>query len=246
LLTEGLASLDARAATVRGGKGFAYARLEEPVLCTAGETMAGIIADEAGQDTSCGFVGGYCMETLSLGPAFLAGLEDPGGVGPKFTVVMGAYQDTAGMSIVSEDLPHEFGPRRKSIPLASARVTRNTAVKDQRGLPAVDVWFEDYVTTSREQTATAGPTCSRGGRCGRGAPHPAVPRGPQPGHLPAERASRGRGGRHVGAGHDVPGLFIRDGSQMTVGGAANPSLTIVPLAIRQAESIADLPGKGGL
>jgi hypothetical protein len=33
---------------------------------------------------------------------------------------------------------------------------------------------------------------------------------------------------------------------MTVGGAANPSLTIVPLAIRQAESIADRLGKGGL
>jgi choline dehydrogenase-like flavoprotein len=49
-----------------------------------------------------------------------------------------------------------------------------------------------------------------------------------------------------GQAHDVPGLFISDGSQMTTGGAANPSLTIVALAIRQAEFIADQLGKGAL
>jgi choline dehydrogenase-like flavoprotein len=33
-------------------------------------------------------------------------------------------------------------------------------------------------------------------------------------------------------------LFISDGSQFTTGGAENPTLTIVALAIRQAEFIA--------
>jgi choline dehydrogenase-like flavoprotein len=40
-----------------------------------------------------------------------------------------------------------------------------------------------------------------------------------------------------GQTHDVPNLFISDGSQFTTGGAANPTLTIVTLAIRQAEYI---------
>jgi choline dehydrogenase-like flavoprotein len=42
-----------------------------------------------------------------------------------------------------------------------------------------------------------------------------------------------------GRAHDVPNLFVSDGSQFTTGAAANPTLTIVALAIRQAEHIVD-------
>ncbi|MNL62807.1 6'''-hydroxyparomomycin C oxidase [compost metagenome] len=38
--------------------------------------------------------------------------------------------------------------------------------------------------------------------------------------------------------HEVPNLFISDGSQFTTSAAENPTLTIVSLAIRQAEYIA--------
>jgi choline dehydrogenase-like flavoprotein len=41
-----------------------------------------------------------------------------------------------------------------------------------------------------------------------------------------------------GQTHDIPNLFVSDGSQFTTGGAENPTLTIVALAIRQAEYIA--------
>lgn len=37
--------------------------------------------------------------------------------------------------------------------------------------------------------------------------------------------------------HDVNNLFISDGSQLTTGAAENPTLTIVTLAIRQADYI---------
>ena len=47
-----------------------------------------------------------------------------------------------------------------------------------------------------------------------------------------------------GEAHDVPGLYVSDGSVMTTGGAANPTLTIVALAIRQAEHIAEQMGAG--
>jgi choline dehydrogenase-like flavoprotein len=39
--------------------------------------------------------------------------------------------------------------------------------------------------------------------------------------------------------HDVPNLFVSDGSVFTSSAAPNPTLTIVALAIRQAEHIAD-------
>jgi len=41
-----------------------------------------------------------------------------------------------------------------------------------------------------------------------------------------------------GQAHDVKNLFVSDGSQFTSGAACNPTLTIVALAIRQADHIA--------
>jgi choline dehydrogenase-like flavoprotein len=47
-----------------------------------------------------------------------------------------------------------------------------------------------------------------------------------------------------GQTHDVGNLFISDGSQFTTGAAENPTLTIVALAVRQADYIADQMNKG--
>jgi choline dehydrogenase-like flavoprotein len=49
-----------------------------------------------------------------------------------------------------------------------------------------------------------------------------------------------------GRAHDVPNLFVSDGSVMTTGGSANPTLTIVALAIRQGEHIAREISAGAL
>jgi choline dehydrogenase-like flavoprotein len=49
-----------------------------------------------------------------------------------------------------------------------------------------------------------------------------------------------------GQTHDIANLFISDGSQFTTGAAENPTLTIVTLALRQADYIADQLGKGNL
>jgi choline dehydrogenase-like flavoprotein len=47
-----------------------------------------------------------------------------------------------------------------------------------------------------------------------------------------------------GQSHDVPNLFVSDGSQFTTGAAENPTLTIVTLAIRQADYISEQMSKG--
>jgi choline dehydrogenase-like flavoprotein len=216
--------------------GSVYARFEEPVHMYRGETMAGIIADEARQDTSRGFVGGYYMETLSLGPAFLAAFADPGAWGPGFTEVMDAYRNTAGMWIVGEDLPQETN-----------RVTLNASVTDQWGLPAADVWFEDHPNDVAMRTHGYSRADLLYEAVGAVGVH----------HTPPYPATHNLGTCRLsarpedgvadkwGQAHDVPGLFISDGSQMTSGAAANPSLTIVALAIRQAEYIADQLAKSG-
>ncbi len=43
-----------------------------------------------------------------------------------------------------------------------------------------------------------------------------------------------------GQSHDVANLFVSDGSQFTTGGAENPTLTIVALALRQAYRAGDV------
>ena len=42
-----------------------------------------------------------------------------------------------------------------------------------------------------------------------------------------------------GQTHDMPNLFVSDGSAFSSSAAANPTLTIVALAIRQADHIAE-------
>jgi len=222
---------------MRHTTGSVYARFEEPVRMYRGETMAGIVADEARQDTSRGFAGGYYMETLSLGPAFLASFVEPGSWGREFTELMDAYENTAGLWIVGEDMPQETN-----------RVTLNTADQDQWGLPIPDVHFDDHpndVAMREHGYQRADLLYEAVGAVGthHTPPYPAT-------HnlgtcRMSERPEDGVVDRW-GQAHDVPGLFVSDGSQMTTGAAANPTLTIVALAIRQAEHIADGLGKGDL
>ena len=49
-----------------------------------------------------------------------------------------------------------------------------------------------------------------------------------------------------GQTHDIGNLFVSDGSQFTTGAAENPTLTIVALAIRQADFIAGELSRGNI
>ena len=57
--------------------GSVYAAFEKSVHMYRGTTMAGIIRDEAGNNPKRGFVGGYEMETLSIGLPFMAAFLNP-------------------------------------------------------------------------------------------------------------------------------------------------------------------------
>lgn len=222
---------------MRHTTGSVYARFDSPVHMYRGETMAGIVADEARLDTSRGFAGGYYMETLSLGPAFLAAFAEPGSWGPEFTEILAAYENTAGMWVVGEDMPQE-----------SNRVTLNPALQDQWGLPAPDVHFQDHPNDVAMREHGYGRADLMYEAVGATGTHHTPPY-PATHNLGTCRMSERPEDGVVdqwGQAHDVPGLFVSDGSVMTTGAAANPTLTIVALAIRQAEHIADSLGKGEL
>ena len=217
--------------------GSMYARFEKPVHMYRGETMAGIIADEQPHNPSRGFVGGYYMETLALGPSFLASFIEPGAWGEDFTEMMDAYANTAGMWIVGEDMPQ-----------TSNRITLSDSVKDKWGLPVANVNYDDHANDISMRTYAyekAEALYKAAGAIGahRTPPYPSTH---NLGSLRMSELPKDGVLNRWGCAHDVKNLFVSDGSVMTTGGAANPTLTIVALAIRQAEYIAKSLNAGDL
>ena len=210
--------------------GSVYAAFDRPVHMFRGTTMAGVIQDEAVNDAARGFVGGYEMETLSLGVPFMAAFLDPGAWGRDFTRKMDNYPNMAGMWLVGEDMPQ-----------ATNRVTLHATEKDKFGLPIPNVHFDDHPN----DIAMRSHAFRQGGSVYHAAGAREVyetPPYPSTHNLGTNRMSEKPGDGVVnkhGQTHDIKNLFISDGSQFTTGGAENPTLTIVTLAIRQADYIAD-------
>jgi choline dehydrogenase-like flavoprotein len=215
--------------------GAVYAIMPGEVNLHRGTQMAGIIKDESYHKPERGFVAGYELETL---PAFgfpgFAAYAKPGGWGRAYARDIEAYRFAAGLWIVGEDMPQEKN-----------RITLDGTMKDRHGLPVAHVHHEDHVNdkamrehawkqseaiysaVGARKVYTRGPFSSTHnlGTCRQSA-------------KPADGVCNA-----FGQTHDVENLFISDGSQFTSSAAENPTLTIVALAIRQADHIAQLMGK---
>jgi choline dehydrogenase-like flavoprotein len=142
---------------------------------------------------------------------------------------MDHYTQMAGMWLVGEDMPRE-----------SNRITLNTNVKDKWGNPVPNVHFDDHPNdvAMRNHAFGQGERVYRAAgaiRTFRTPPYPSTHNlgTCRMGAKPSDSVCNA-----YGQTHDVANLFISDGSQFTTGGAENPTLTIVTLAIRQAEYIA--------
>ncbi len=217
--------------------GSVYAVFEKPVKMWRGTTMAGIISDEAGHDPSRGFVGGYEMETLALGLPFMAAFLDPGAWGREFTSALDSYENMAGMWLVGEDMPQETN-----------RVTLNHSVKDQYGLPVPNVHFDDHPNdiAMRNHAYRQGTAVYEAVGATRTFPTPPYPSTHNLGTNRMSENPRDGVVDRWGRTHDIPNLFISDGSVFTTGAAENPTLTIIALAIRQGDYIAGELSKGNL
>ena len=217
--------------------GSVYATFEKPVRMWRGTTMAGIIQDEARHDPSRGFVGGYELETLALGLPFMAAFLDPGSWGREFTTALDSYENMAGMWIVGEDMPQETN-----------RVTLNHDVKDQFGMPVANVHFDDHPNdiAMRNHAYKQGIAVYEAVGATRTFPTPPYPSTHNLGTNRMSENPRDGVVNKWGRTHDIENLFVSDGSQFTTGAAENPTLTIVALAIRQAEHIAGELSRGNL
>ena len=215
---------------MRHTTGSVYGVFERPVHMYRGTTMAGIVRDEARHDTSRGFAGGYELETLSLGVPFMAAFLDPGAWGRSFTSAMDGYANMAGMWIVGEDMAQETN-----------RVTLDPVAKDKNGMPVASVHFDDHPNdvAMRAHANRQGSAIYQAVGATRVFPTPPYPSTHNLGTNRMSAEAKDGVVNKWGQTHDVKNLFVSDGSQFTSGAACNPTLTIVALAIRQADAIAD-------
>ena len=217
--------------------GSVYGVFDKPVKMWRGTTMAGIVSDELKFDPKRGFVGGYELETLSLGLPFMAAFLDPGAWGREFTTAIDSYANMAGMWIVGEDMPQEKN-----------RVTLHKSAKDKWGSPVPDVYFDDHPNDVAMRNHAYKQGSAIYDSVGATRTFPTTPY-PSTHNLGTSRMSeKPRDGvvNKWGQTHDIKNLFISDGSQFTTGAAENPTLTIVALAIRQAEYIAEQMSKSAI
>ncbi|MEO8629227.1 MAG: GMC family oxidoreductase [Betaproteobacteria bacterium] len=211
--------------------GGAYAIMPGPVYMHRGTQMAGIVRDEDGFKPERGFAGGYELETIpAFGMPGFPSYAKPGGWGREYAQDIERYRNAAGLWIVGEDLPQE-----------SNRIALDAKVKDKNGMPVANVHYLDHPNdtamrnhawkqsvalyeaagATKVYTRMPFPSTHNMGTCRQSA-------------APKDGVCNG-----FGQTHDIGNLYISDGSQFTSSAAENPTLTIVALAIRQAESIAD-------
>jgi choline dehydrogenase-like flavoprotein len=187
-----------------------------------------VIEDEVLNDPRRGFVGGYRIElvTLDLPTLPLVGL--PYGWGRDFTSVIEDYRNMAGMFINGEDMPR-----------SGNRITLNPDVKDAFDLPVAHLHVDEHDNDRAMRKHAQGQMSRMYEAIGA----KRVILGPTPpathNLCTARMSADPREGvtNAWGQAHDVKNLFISDGSALTTPGAANPTLTIVALALRQAEYI---------
>lgn len=219
---------------MRHTTGSVYAVFDKPVHMYRGTTMAGIVKDESRNDPSRGFVGGYELETLSLGVPFMAAFLNPGGWGRDFTWFMDRYDHMAGLWIVGEDMPQETN-----------RVTLNSDVKDSHGMPVANVHFDDHENdvAMRKHAYKQGTAIYDAVGSIKSFKTPPYPSTHNLGTNRMSAEAKDGVVNKWGQSHDIKNLFVSDGSQFTTGASENPTLTIVALAIRQADHVAKLMAK---
>jgi choline dehydrogenase-like flavoprotein len=211
--------------------GAAYAIMPGEVNMHRGTQMAGIVTDESRHDTRRGFVGGYELETI---PAFgfpgFPAYAKPGGWGREYADSIEKYRNSAGLWIVGEDMPQETN-----------RVTLHPTIKDKNGMPVAAVHYKDHPNDKAMRDHAWKQSTALYESVGATKVYTRMPFPSTHNMGTCRQSASAKDGvcNKFGQTHDVKNLFISDGSQFTTSAAENPTLTIVALAIRQAEYIAE-------
>ena len=214
---------------------YAYAQFERPINMHRGIPVAGAIRDECRDDPSRGFAGGFLVTLAAYGLPFYGAFLEPMGWGRELTSWIAAYDHLACSVVVGEDMAMETN-----------RVQLHESEKDQYGLPIPCLHLDDHpndfalknysLKKLGEVYDAAGARRMREG--------PTLPSSHNLGTCRMSTSPESGVVDPWGRAHEVANLFVSDGSQFPSSMGGNPTLTIVALAIRQAEFIAETMSRG--
>jgi choline dehydrogenase-like flavoprotein len=150
---------------------------------------------------------------------------------------MDNYRNLAGMFINGEDMPR-----------AGNRITLNANVKDSFGLPVANVHVDEHPNDQAMRRHAQGQMSRMYDAIGakRVVVGPTPPATHNLGTARMSADPRDGVTNTWGQTHDIANLFVSDGSLLTTPGSANPTLTIVALALRQAEYISQQMKSGNI
>jgi len=209
---------------------LAFGIFDQPVHMYRGITTPGTVFDEMRHDPKRGFAGGYLIESVSLGLPFLSLLAEPAGWGRDFAQFLENYDHMAGVLLNGEDLPRETN-----------QVSLHKTETDQFGLPIPVVHVDEHSNERAMRRHFFQQTKEIFDAVGARDFHQAQPLSATH-NLGTCRMSDSPDTGVVnqwGQTHEIDNLFVSDGSQFTTSTCENPTLTIVALAIRQAEYLAE-------
>jgi choline dehydrogenase-like flavoprotein len=141
---------------------------------------------------------------------------------------MDNYRNLAGMLINGEDMPRPGN-----------RISLSTTLKDANGLAVAHINCEEHANdiALRSHAQRQGQKIYEAAGAKRTLTSATPPATHQMGTARMSKDPEHGVTTPYGRAHDVPNLFISDGSVQTTAGAANPTLTIVALVLRQADYI---------
>jgi choline dehydrogenase-like flavoprotein len=161
----------------------------------------------------------------------------PYGWGRDFSSIIDNYGNMAGMLINGEDLSR-----------ADNRITLSTTLKDPYGHPVAHVHCDEHPNdiALRKHAQQQGQRIYEAVGAKRVIFSATPPATHQMGTARMSQDPARGVTNSYGRAHEVPNLFICDGSVFASAGAANPTLTIVALVLRQAEYIGRELASGNL
>lgn len=202
-----------------------------------GAQQGGHIADEQRNDDSRGFAGGYQIESAGFSPLAVARIAFGGKWGVELAAALEDYTRIAATFITGED------------PAQSVNGIRlHGEEKDGYGLPIPIVHYEDHENAKpmRKHAGASARSLFESLGATRVVPFKVNMATHNLGTCRMSADPADGVCNKWGRTHEIDNLYISDGSQFSSSGSANPTLTIVALAIRQAAHINERMATGDL
>jgi len=200
-----------------------------PVNFHRGIQQAGSISDERYHESGRGFASGYHMEGAPLSPERLAFVLDADGWGKGYTDLLEQYTNFSACLIIGEDLPDPDN-----------RVQLHPSRRDSFGLPIPTIHYDYHANSMamREHAQTAVSRIYDAVGAKRTFRFGAPPATHNLGTCRMAADEKDGVCNALGQVYGTSNLFVSDGSQFVSSTTANPTLTIVALAMRQADHLA--------